>query len=123
MSSKWGTRFAVLAAAGAVTGAGVLSAGASAAMAATPGTTGPGSWGFDQGDGLNAISTTSSPPTVSYTATVQQPINAPGQIPSVFSNKTRTIPVKYTVNKCTTPGGSTAHYPGTLTSTQGVSYP
>jgi hypothetical protein len=125
MSNKWGTRLAVLTAAAAVTGAGLLSAGAGAAMATTsPGTTGPGDWSF--GTFLNSegqlvyhegITHTSSPPIVSYSANVQQPINAPGQIPqSVFSNKTRTIPVKYVVQKCTTPGASADHYPGLLQS-------
>jgi hypothetical protein len=113
---------AVLAAGGlALTG--LLTAAGAASATTGPGTTGPGSWFFDQGDGNNAITTTSSPPTVSYKAAVQQPINAPGQIPSVFSNKTRTIPVKYVVQKCTTPGASTTHYPDTLTSLNGVSYP
>jgi hypothetical protein len=106
--------------------AALLAAGmgaAGSASAAPVGTTGPGSWQFDQGDGNNAIQTTTSPPTVSYSATVQQPINAPGQIPSVFSNKTRTIPVKYTVNKCTTPGASKTVYPDTLESDLGATYP
>ena len=101
--------------AGGVALLGLTTAGAASATV-QPGTTGPGSWFFDQGDGNNAITTTTSQPTTSYTATVQQPINAPGQIPSVFSNKTRTIPVKYQVNKCTTPDASMAHFPGTLES-------
>lgn len=121
MSSKWGTRLAVLTAAAAVTGAGLLSAGAGAAMASgTPGTTGLGTWHFltfhSDWVAHDGITHTTSQPTVSYSATVQQPINAPGQIPSVFSNKTRTIPVKYKVNKCTTPGASADHYPGLLQS-------
>ena len=124
MNGRWGTRLVVAASSLAVAGAGLLSAGTATAMASpTPGTTGPGSWVFDQGDGNNAITTSSSQPTVSYQAQVQQPINAPGQIPSVFSNKTRTIPVKYVVQKCTTPGASTAHYPDTLESDLGVKYP
>ena len=121
MSGKWGARLTVAASSLTLAGIGLMSAGASAAMATpTPGTTGPGSWSFDPGTGINAITTTSSPPTVSYQAQVQQPINAPGQIPSVFSNKTRTIPVKYQVQKCTTPGTSAAHYPDTLESDLGA---
>jgi hypothetical protein len=105
----------------ALAGLGLVSAGAGAASATTnPGTTGPGGWQFLTFDPswnpTNGITHTTSPPTVSYQATVQQPINAPGQIPSVFSNKTRTIPVKYTVTKCTTPGASADHYPDTLLS-------
>src|SRR5262252_6497290 len=121
MNGRWGTRLAVAVSALAVAGLGLASASTGTAMATTnPGTTGPGSWQFLTFDpswnATNGITSTTSPPTVTYQATVQQPINAPGQIPSVFSNKTRTIPVKYTVTKCTTPGGSTAHYPDTLLS-------
>jgi hypothetical protein len=119
--SRFIRTLAVATAAGGLTLAGLLTAGAaSATTGPQPGTTGPGSWKFLTFDpnwnATNGITSSTSPPTVSYTATVQQPINAPGQIPSVFSNKTRTIPVKYTVNKCTTPGGSTAHYPSVLES-------
>jgi hypothetical protein len=116
MRNRWGTRLTVAVSALAAAGLGLVSAGAGAASAAAnPGTTGPGSWTWAT-DGPEAITHTTAPPTVSYTATVQQPINAPGQIPSVFSNKTRTIPVKYTVQKCTTPGASQDHYPGLLDS-------
>jgi len=125
MRNRWGTRLTVAVSALATAGLGLVSAGAGAASAAqNPGTTGPGSWSF--GTFLNSenqliyhegITHTTTPPTVNYTATVQQPINAPGQIPSIFNTKTaRTIPVKYTVQKCTTPGASADHYPGLLQS-------
>jgi hypothetical protein len=104
----------------------LLSAGAASATV-TPGTTGPGSWGFYQDNGnqiqLGQTSTSSSTanvvttqagPTL-YQAQVQQPINAPGQIPSVFSNKTRTIPVKYKVQAA--PSTQTVTTPTTTTTT------
>jgi hypothetical protein len=124
MRNRWGTRLTVAVTAMAAVGLGLVSAGAVTAMATTnPGQTGQGIWSF--GTFLNSeslaiyhegITHTTLPPTVSYSATVQQPINAPGQIPSVFSNKTRTIPVKYAMTKCTAPGGTADHYPGLLQS-------
>lgn len=124
MSRKWGTRLAVLATSVGLAGFGLLSAGAGTAMAeATPGTTGPGSFQFLTFSGPNWVmadgiqTTGGGQPTTEYQAVVQPPINAPGQIPgSVFSNKTRTIPVKYKVqSRACTPGSSTV-YPDTLKS-------
>lgn len=122
MNGRWTGRFAVAGASLALAAAGLLSAGAGAAMASGAGTTGPGSWAFLTFDSnfnyTNGIVTTGGgSPATSYRATVQQPINAPGQIPSVFStNKTRTIPVKYTVQSQTCTPGSSTVYPGTLIS-------
>jgi hypothetical protein len=68
-------------------------------MAATPGTQGPGSCYFDQGDGNNAIQLpqtgTSTNTSTNYQAQVQQPINADGS--SVFSAKsgTRSITARH----------------------------
>ncbi len=108
---------------------GLLLTTAGAASAGTsPGTTGPGSWQFLTFDPTwyftDGIQTTQGTPVTTvtahnYQAQVQPPINAPGQIPSVFSNKTRTIPVKYTVQKqdvTTTTTPTSTVYPGLLQS-------
>src|SRR5947207_346560 len=101
-------------AAGGLALSGLLTAGAASA-AATPGTTGPGSWSFDPGNSTNAIQTTGGgSPSAQYQAQVQQPINANGS--SVFSNKSRTIPVQFTVQKRTCTPGSSTVYPGDLLS-------
>jgi hypothetical protein len=120
MRIRWGTRLTVAVSALAAAGLGLVSAGAGAAMAST-GTSGPGSWQFQTFDSnwhvTNGIVTTGGgQPTTQYQATVQQPINAPGQIPSVFSNKTRTIPVKYQVQSRTCTPGTSTTYPGVLKS-------
>lgn len=95
---------------------GLAATAASPAAASSVGTTGGGSWSFGTFDpsfnyheGIQLGSTTTN-----YQAQVQQPINAPGQIPSVFSNRTRTIPVKYVVQKQTVTTDTV--YPGLLQS-------
>lgn len=120
MRNRWGTRLTVAVSALAVAGLGLVSAGAGAAMAST-GTSGPGGWQFltfdSNWNATNGIVTTGGgQPTTQYQATVQQPINAPGQIPSVFSNKARTIPVKYQVQSRTCTPGTSTLYPGVLKS-------
>jgi hypothetical protein len=106
-----------------LSGFGLMSAGAIAASASPqPGTTGPGSWSFDPGDGSNAIqlpaTSTSSSTSTAYQAQVQQPINSDGS--SVFSAKSRTIPVKYKVQSqsvtTTTTTTTAAVYPDILLS-------
>lgn len=131
MSTKWGTRLAVLATAGLMSGFGLLTAGAGTAMAdtpATPGTTGAGSWQFltfDQSWAYtDGIQTTEGTPVTAvtghnYQATVKPPINAPGQIPSTFPKKSRTIPVKYVVQRqdvTTTTTPTSTVYPFVLSS-------
>jgi hypothetical protein len=107
-------------AAGGLALSGLLTAGA--ASASSPGTTGPGSWFIDQGDGTNAIKTTTTGSSgAQYQAQVQQPINADGS--SVFNNKSRTIPVQFTVQKRTCTPGSSTLYPDTLESDLGATYP
>jgi hypothetical protein len=117
-------RLAALAAAAGAGALVLLSTGA--ASAATQGTTGPGSWQFltfDQNwnytDGIQLphTSTSSSTSTV-YRAQVQQPINADGT--SIFSAKSRTIPVKFQVQKqdvtTTTTSTTPGVWPGTMVS-------
>ena len=95
---------------------------AGAASAATAGTTGPGSWFFDQGDGNNAIVTTGGgTPSTKYQAQIQQPINADAS--SVWPAKKGVIPVQFQLQQATCTPGSSTLYPDTLTSLQGVSYP
>jgi hypothetical protein len=116
-------------AAAAGTGAMMLLSAGAASASPGPGTYGPGSWFFDQGDGTNAIqlphtSTSTSTATI-YHAQVQQPINADGS--SIFTAKSRTIPVKFQVQKqdviTTTTTTTPAVYPDTLSSLNGTIYP
>jgi hypothetical protein len=120
--NKWRMRLTAGASALALSGLGLLASAGAASATAAPGTTGAGSWSFDPGDGSNAIqlpsTSTSTTTSAAYQAQVQQPINADGS--SVFSAKSRTIPVKYKVQKATTTRTTTtttdAVYPGVLDS-------
>lgn len=95
---------------------------AGAASAATPGTTGPGSWSFDPGTGSDAIqlptTTTTTSTTPAYKAQVQQPINSDGS--SVWSARKGVIPVQFTLQQATDTKTTTtttdAVYPGLLDS-------
>jgi hypothetical protein len=103
---------------------GLISAGA--ASAGTAGTTGPGSWSFDPGDGSNTISTTyntSTSTSTAYQAQIQQPINPNGS--SVWPTKKGVIPVQFYLQQATdtkTTKTPTTVYPDTLTS-DGTPYP